>query len=339
MLQVPITSRGARRTKKPARRPGSLRVGLVNNMPDAALELTQKQFSEILCRAAPGGDAELCLFFLPGVSRGEKGETFLREHGYRSSETLSAGELDAIIVTGTEPKSANLRAEPYWKDFSALCAFIDETRLPAVFSCLAAHAAVLHYDGIERHRLEDKNCGLFSHSIRVSHFLTAGMPSPAMIAHSRWHEVSAGALATHGYQILTAAPDAGVDLFIRERRGLQLFFQGHAEYDHDALLREYRRDVKRFLRRECENYPRLPFGYFEAEHAEKLCAFRARARYERSEALMEEFPAPAPRAVAFEPPSTSIYRAWFDHIVERRVELARATPAPRAKRAAAMAAK
>lgn len=337
MLSTNVRGGVIRRNRKQPRRSGGIRIGLVNNMPDPALELTEQHFSALLARAMPDHAVELCFFSLSGVPRGEHGQRLLHEHGYRDVEELNAGELDGVIVTGTEPKSANLRAEPYWKSFSSFCAWIDDTGLSAVFSCLAAHAAVLHYDGIERHRLEDKCCGLFSHSIRISHFLTEGMPSPALIAHSRWHEVSAGSLAARGYRILSAAPDAGVDLFIRQRRGLQLFFQGHPEYDQDALLREYRRDVKRFLRREGEVYPRLPFGYFEPTDIEKLCTFRARARYDRSESLMDEFPELTARVPEVEPPSASIYRAWLTYIIERRLECSRSQPA-RARRSAAAAA-
>ena len=45
-----------------------------------------------------------------------------------------------------------------------------------VWSCLAAHAAVLHMDGIGRHRSADKHFGVFE-CVRVSeHPLLAGAP-------------------------------------------------------------------------------------------------------------------------------------------------------------------
>jgi homoserine O-succinyltransferase len=68
---------------------------------------------------------------------------------------------------------------------------------------------------------------------------------------------------------------AGVDTFVRERRSLFLFFQGHPEYDADTLPREYRRDVARFLRGERDSYPDLPKEYFDPITTDMLNAFRA----------------------------------------------------------------
>ena len=48
------------------------------------------------------------------------------------------------------------------------------------------------------------------------------------------------------------------------QKSLFVFFQGHPEYESDTLLREYRRDIGRYLRSEAENYPLLPRNYFDA---------------------------------------------------------------------------
>jgi homoserine O-succinyltransferase/O-acetyltransferase len=42
-----------------------LEIGLVNNMPDAALRSTERQFRTILTEAAGGAPFRLTLFFLP----------------------------------------------------------------------------------------------------------------------------------------------------------------------------------------------------------------------------------------------------------------------------------
>lgn len=73
----------------------------------------------------------------------------------------------------------------------------------------------------------------------------------------------------------------GVDAFVRQRKSLVVFFQGHPEYEADALLLEYRRDVKRFLRRQRETYPPMPQGYFDPDTAAALAALRQRALVDR----------------------------------------------------------
>ena len=50
--------------------------------------------------------------------------------------------------------------------------------------------------------------------------------------------------------MLTRSADAGVDTFIKQRKKLFVFFQGHPEYESDTLLREYRRDMGRYFRGE-----------------------------------------------------------------------------------------
>ena len=66
-----------------------------------------------------------------------------------------------------------------------------------------------------------------------------------------------------GYRILTRSAVAGVDMFVRQDKSFRLFFQGHPEYEATTLLREYRRDVGRYLRGERDDYPGLPLDYFD----------------------------------------------------------------------------
>src|SRR3954465_6745157 len=93
-----------------AQRP--LRIGLVNNMPDTALEATERQFGSLL--RASGVCAEMIGFALPGVVRGEASMRHLAEAGYRDAFDLPRQGLDGLIVTGMEPKMRDLRDEPYW---------------------------------------------------------------------------------------------------------------------------------------------------------------------------------------------------------------------------------
>ncbi len=95
------------------------------------------------------------------------------------------------------------------------------------------------------------------------------------IPHSRWNEVRADELTSCGYQVLTQSVEAGVDLFVKEKKdSLFVHFQGHPEYGARTLLKEYRRDIKRFLRRERETYPTMPHGYFDTTASKLLSDFR-----------------------------------------------------------------
>jgi homoserine O-succinyltransferase len=159
-----------------------------------------------------------------------------------------------------------------------------------ILSCLAAHAGILHLDGIVRRPLDDKRFGVFE-CVRVTdHPLTHSGPARLEMPHSRWNDIPEEALLACGYRVLTRSADAGVDAFVKERKSLFVFFQGHPEYDATTLLLEYRRDVGRYLRCERETYPTMPQGYFDRETVDALNALREQALVDRREDLLAEFP-------------------------------------------------
>jgi len=267
-----------------------LELGLVNNMPDAALESTERQFLELLREAVGDIPVRLRLFALPDVPRSDAGRQHLRG-GYGSIDDLCSSRLDGLIVTGTEPRAPSLADEPYWGSLIQVLDWAQENTASSVWSCLAAHAAVLHLDGIRRQALDEKRFGMFECDVVSAHPLMAGLPPRVRIPHSRYNELSEQDLSSGGYAILTHSPEAGVDTFVKHEKSLLVLFQGHPEYDERALLREHRRDVGRFLRGEREIYPVLPQGYFDDVAADVLAAFRNEALRDRREALLESFPA------------------------------------------------
>ena len=296
-----------------------LRIGLVNNMPDSALESTERQFRAVLATAATDRQIELSLYALPGVPRGEAGEHHLLDQRYRDFSELRHAQLDGLIVTGTEPKLPDLREEPYWGAMTQLFDWIAQNGPPTIFSCLASHAAVLHYDGIERRRLPEKRFGVFEHGVVCTHEMTQTLAPVVRIAHSRWNEVSADALEARGYQVLTYSREAGVDLFVKRKRNLLLFFQGHPEYDPLSLWREHKRDVRRFLTNEMDVYPLMPVGYFSERELDELTRFRDRAHAERNPETMRDFPSSMGRSAGTSERRGSaigVFRVWLHQIAQ-----------------------
>ena len=307
-------------TPRSKTRSDDLRLGIVNNMPDKALLSTARQFLNVIDLAAPDFRVFVSLFSLPGIDRSETGKRHLLDNSYRGYSDIEDANLDAVIVTGTEPRQPHLKDEPYWQALSSLFDWIDREGPSALFSCLAAHAAVLHFDGIERRRLERKCFGLFDHATTGHDELTEQLAPSFKIAHSRWNEIPEDALGEKGYRILTESSEAGADLFVKERRNLMIFFQGHPEYDAATLGREYQRDIRRFLGREREDYPDVPRGYFNLSEKELLDRFRGRAIQSRDENLMEQFPALANRFAHPQGKSVAaaVFRAWLLKIAEAK---------------------
>src|SRR4029077_10668579 len=182
---------------------------------------------------------------------------------------------------------------PFWGSLTRVLEWAECHTYSTILSCLAAHAGILHIDGIARRPLGDKRFGVYE-CVRVSdHPLTAAAPSHLQMPHSRWNEIPEEALQACGYRVLTRSEDAGVDTFVKQRKSLFVFFQGHPEYEASTLLLEYRRDIGRFLRGERETYPNMPHGYFDQETVEALRALRERAVADRREELLAGFPTAA----------------------------------------------
>ena len=292
-------------------------IGLVNNMPDAALQTTEQQFSDLLGAACTDYEIQFRIFSFPELVRGEAGHAYVSEH-YEPIDGLWSGELDAFIVTGAEPRAPTLAEEAYWQSLTRLIEFANETATPTIWSCLAAHAAVLRLDGIQRRPLGEKVSGLFRCVRSSDHRLLTGLPASWCIPHSRLNTLDPAELVQAGYEILSLSERAGADTFMLRRRAPFVFFQGHPEYDAGALLREYRRDVGRFLAGTTDRYPEIPRGYFDDESVAAFEAFRGRAQRERSHDLLEEFPDSNARnqlAHEWHDVAVRLYRNWLTAVV------------------------
>src|SRR5271170_5480036 len=78
---------------------GCLSIGLINNMPDAALTATENQFLSLLDSASGAVPVRLSLYALPGVPRKDAGRRHIRNF-YSSVKSLRDKRLDGLIVTG-----------------------------------------------------------------------------------------------------------------------------------------------------------------------------------------------------------------------------------------------
>jgi homoserine O-succinyltransferase len=295
--------------------PNCIDIGLINNMPDAALDATEHQFRALLDSAADGLAVGLTLYTLPEVRRTEFGRRQVSR--YAGLDDLWDRHHDGLIVTGTEPRAADLMDEPFWGSLTQVLDWADLHTHSTVLSCLAAHAGILYFDGIVRRPLGDKRFGVFDCERVTDHALTAAAPSPLRMPHSRWNEIPEAALLACGYRVLTRSEDASVDAFVKQRKSLFVFLQGHPEYEAVTLLLEFRRDVGRFLRGERDTYPTMPHGYFDQETAEALIALRERARVDRREELLADFPtamAAGKVTNTWRPTAESLYRNWLLHI-------------------------
>ena len=183
----------------------------------------------------------------------------------------------------------DLPSEAYWPALDELLWWARAAVPVTVLSCLAAHGALWSFDSLARQALPQKCTGVFPQVLDPADPLVQGV-GPAAFAHSRWNDVPASALVEKEYRVV-AGSEAGWTVAVAERgRSLFVLFQGHPEYEPLTLLREHRRDARRYLSGQGA-YPRSPVGYVDAEGEALLARFAERATSGAPDpVLMDHFP-------------------------------------------------
>ncbi len=297
-----------------------LTIGLVNNMPDSALKATERQFMRLVQAASGETRVNFHCFSLSSVARSKQAREHI-DHDYADIADLDRLQIDGLIVTGAEPVAANLPDEPFWGELTEIIDWARTNTRSTIWSCLAAHAAVKHLDGIERHRLNEKCSGVYDCSKAGDDRLTRGLPATLKVAHSRYNELRERELTARGYEILTRSDIAGVDIFARQLESRFIFFQGHPEYDASSLQREYMRDLARFLSGERDSYPNIPVGYFDAATVAQLESFEQKVRANRDPVLAAELPGlTLGPDIAAGAAANTIFRNWLGFLREEARE-------------------
>jgi homoserine O-succinyltransferase/O-acetyltransferase len=283
-------------------------VALVNNMPDSAFVDTEDQFRRATVAGADGVAVELELYAIDEIPRSQAIASVIQSR-YRGLDQLWARPPDAMVVTGTEPTQRRLGFEPCWPYLARLLEWAADSVPTTLLSCLAAHASVLLFDGIERVPRARKCSGVFRGSVGDrSDPLARGLPELVPVPQSRFNEVPDSVLVDAGYRIVIGSgmSDAGWAVAARKQgRGLFVLCQGHPEYGRLSLLREYRRDVRRCLfGRGTVPYPRIPEGYLRPG------ALATLRRFERQAAAADTDPQQLWASFPYQEVAPTVQNTW-----------------------------
>jgi homoserine O-succinyltransferase len=137
--------------------------------------------------------------------------------------------------------------------------------------CWGACAGLYYHFGIQKHALDKKMFGIFSHKIeRVNSQLLKGFDEGFLAPHSRHTEVlREDILACPDLEISASSDVAGVHI-VANRNGRQYFVMGHSEYDRNTLADEYFRDLAKGADIQ------LPYNYFPNDDPTKEPVFKWR---------------------------------------------------------------
>jgi homoserine O-succinyltransferase len=249
----------------------SMHIGLLNMMPDAALEATERQFFRLV-----GSNQILQLhlypFSLPSIQRGEKAKKHIDNY-YHSFDEIKEIGLDGLIITGANVEGEDLGKQVFFDELKQVINWSLENVASTLCSCLATHAVMEILFNEKRSKMPSKYWGVFHHNLTsFNHPLIKGVNSDFYVPHSRFNQITKEQFEKSGVKILVENKD-GVHIAVSPDLIKVVFFQGHPEYDTISLLKEYKREIINFLNNNCE-YPVFPNNYLTKQAKAILVEFK-----------------------------------------------------------------
>jgi len=240
-----------------------LHIGLLNMMPDTALEATERQFFRLVGESNQIAQFYLHPFTLNELERNAEGQAHVDKY-YQSFEEIKKQGLDALIITGANMVGSELADQPFWEPLSEVLAWAYDNVTSTLCSCLTTHAVLqFRYDQKRSALPTGKRWGVFPHRVvDRKHPLVVGVNTRFDVPHSRFNEVFPDQFNQAGLKILVESEDKDVHLAVSEDGFRLVFFQGHPEYDSISLMKEYKREVGRYINGETTDYPPFPENYF-----------------------------------------------------------------------------
>jgi homoserine O-succinyltransferase len=239
-----------------------LHIGFLNMMPDAALQATERQFIRLVGSCNCIAQFYVYPFTLPELERSADTRAYIDEH-YSQFHDLKREGLDALIITGANVATPDLANEPFWEPLLDVARWAEDNVASILCSCLATHALLKHFHDIERNPLPKKQWGVFSHRVcATEHPLNRDINTRFDAPHSRHNDISGTDLERAGLRLLAASDSGGVHLATSPDQIRVVYFQGHPEYDRNSLLKEYKREVRRYFSGERNDFPPHPENYF-----------------------------------------------------------------------------
>ena len=239
-----------------------LHIGFLNMMPDAALRATERQFIRLVGSCNRIAQFFVYPFSLPELERSADTLGYIERY-YSDFDTLRDAGLDALIITGANVANPALEEEAFWEPLIEVVEWARGNVASILCSCLATHALLKHFHGIDRQPLPKKRWGVYSHRVNgTRHPLIRDINTRFDVPHSRYNDISRAQLEEAGLRVLVESEEGGVHIASSADGFRIIYFQGHPEYDFNSLLKEYKREVGRFLGGELDAPPPFPDHYF-----------------------------------------------------------------------------
>lgn len=240
-----------------------LHIGLLNMMPDAALEATERQFFRLVGESNQIAQFYFHPFTLKEIKRSAEATSHINKY-YKNFDEIKGQGLDALIITGANMTGTELSCQPFWEPLKKILAWSYDNVTSTLCSCLATHAVLEFRYKQKRYKIPTgKRWGIYQHYvIDKNHPFVTGVNTCFDVPHSRFNEISLQQFRDAKLKTLVVSELGDVHLATSEDGFRLVFFQGHPEYDINSLLKEYKREIKSFYNGNISLYPPIPENYF-----------------------------------------------------------------------------
>jgi len=268
-----------------------IHIGLLNMMPDAALEATERQFLRLIGNSNPVAQLNVHVFTLSELPRGTDAQAHIDRY-YQTFENIKASGLDGLIITGVNVSQVDLSKEDFWQPLTEVIAWAEQHVTSIFCSCLATHAVMQFKHQQLRQALPSKCWGVYSHRVlSKAHPLVSNTDTRFNVPHSRFNDVPAAAFSEAGVHVLVASPEVGVHMAVSEDYYKIVYLQGHPEYDTVSLSKEYKREIGDYYSGARDDYPPFPAHIFDARTCALLNEYKDRVESaKRTNVALPEFP-------------------------------------------------
>ncbi|MEQ9636027.1 MAG: homoserine O-succinyltransferase [Devosia marina] len=230
-VNVMDSSRAARQDIRP------LEFGLLNLMPNK--ERTETQFARLI--GATPLQINLSLVRVTDHQSKNTPEDYLNTF-YQTWEEVKERKFDGFIVTGAPIANMPFEEVRYWPEMLEIMEWTRTNVHHTMFICWGAQAALHHFHGARRYRMDKKAFGVFRHKVTGprSPFLR-GMSDSPMIPVSRYNDIDRNSLGEE-LEVLIDNDQIGLCM-LGDRNERAVYFLNHLEYDNRSLADEYERDI------------------------------------------------------------------------------------------------
>lgn len=167
------------------------------------------------------------------------------ENFYCLFDDIKHKQYDGLIITGAPLALLDYDEVRFWDKICEVFDWAERNVTSTMFSCWAAHAALYHHYGLNRHLRAQKLSGIYQHSpLDSKEELTRGFDENFNVPHSRYGYIDVSDYESlDEVNILAKSAEAGVYLAASKSKR-QVYLTGHPEYDANTLHEEYLRDSK-----------------------------------------------------------------------------------------------